>query len=319
VTDLVPLDERRLSLIERQAKVAAKSGLVPTDNPDAAAYIMLRAAGFGLDPLTAFEHFHLIDTKKGPKLIVSSAFLGGMARHAGARIEWLHSDQEYATARLRRPDQPGWTTLTYTFGDARKADLVWKDNWKNHPAPMLRAACQRQLVRMAMPDVLLGLPMAAEVDMDAEFDEEGLDEGGEGVPGPGDVRGSANPGPGTWRPPPVDERVRARLIEQTENLHPAVAAAVRDVARNLGMPALRGPHFTRAHGALLHRLIDEAEAEQAAIDAGHPLESPGDPVTTEGGDPGERPNRPPGPTPDHVHDDAPEGSSSETDDDSRPV
>jgi hypothetical protein len=84
----------------------------------------------------------------------------------------------------------------------------------------------------------------------------------------------------------VDERVRAQLINHVENLHPAVAAAVRDTARNLGLPSLRGPHFTKAHGALLRRLIDEDEDEQARIDAGWP-------------------------TPDEVHDDAPEASHTE--------
>jgi hypothetical protein len=271
MTDLVPLDERRLSLIERQAAVAARSGLVPTDNPDAAAYIMLRAAGFGLDPLTAFEHFHLIDTKAGPKLIVSSMFLGGMARSKGARIEWLGSDHQQATCRLRRPGEQTWTSLTVTIADARTAGLATKDVWQKYPAAMLRAWCQRQLVRMAMPDVLLGLPAADDVDLEAEFvDELASDDEGDAEP---EVVGEVDPGPApqTWRAPPVDDRVRAMLVERVAHLPVPVAAAVRDIARNVGMPKLSGPHFTRADGALLHRLIDEAEQEQDAIDTGFPV------------------------------------------------
>jgi hypothetical protein len=281
-SELVPLDERRLALIERQAKVLAHGPDVPS-NPDEVAYLMLRAIGFGIDPLNAFQHLHLIQTKHGTRLVVSSAFLGGMARRAGAKIEWGGSDQQQATARLRRPGENTWTTLTYTIDDAKKAGLVNKDNWVAHPAPMLRAACQRQLVRMAMPEVLLGLPAGDTVDLDAEFEDEGWeDEGG----GSGPVVGESAPDPG---PPLVDEKIRSQLGENISNLRPSVKAAVADHARNLGMigdNGLWGPNFTRANAALLRRLIIEAENEQAMIDFGHPA-------------------------PDSVHDDAPEAGESE--------
>jgi hypothetical protein len=138
---------------------------------------------------------------------------------------------------------------------------------------MLRAATIRGLVKATVPEVVLGIALPADdvtVDLDSEFPDElgGIDnEEGAGLAVDGEVTATASPA----RPNAVADRIRAQLLENVQNLAPAVAAGVRDHMRNLQMPPIAHADFTKADAALVRRLIDECEAEQERIDSGYPV------------------------------------------------
>jgi hypothetical protein len=113
----------------------------------------------------------------------------------------------------------------------------------------------------------------------------------ESISGPGDTISSPSPASGPEprsltpggatipeyaREDEISAEQRSYLLAVVDNLDEQTRAEVAEQAKNLGIPNIKGPRATVAHGELLSRLIDEAVAR-------HPSSRPADPDTGEVG------------------------------------
>lgn len=148
--------------------------------------------------------------------------------------------------------------VTFTMAEAVRAGLDKKqgDMYRKWPANMLVARATTRAISWYCPAVKLGLAGTVNLDeldaidvTSAEVDRETgeIVGAGEDVP-----RGE----------PLIDETVRADLLAAIGALDDAVRERLKAEVRQLGLPNLRSERVTRAHGALLARLladmVDEA-------------------------------------------------------------
>jgi hypothetical protein len=163
------ITERDLSLIERQAEIIARSDVAGAlkGKPADIVVIAMKAMALGVDPMSAFDDMFVIERR----VSISARMRVALARSAGCEVWFEESTDTRAVCCLRRPAQTRVHRLAYTADQARTAGLAGKDNWKKHPAAMLRAAASRQLINMAAQDVLIGLPGGADIDYEAEVSD----------------------------------------------------------------------------------------------------------------------------------------------------
>lgn len=147
--------------------------------------VILAGSELGLPPMTSLRSIHLVE---GRVVLAADTQLALMAR-AGISYEWT-ADGRSGTAqlRLKRPNMPPHVQ-TYSIDDAKQAGLAGKDNWRKHPAAMLRARCVSGAAKAYAPDVLSGVYIQDEVEefqaaqtkpaQTATVDAEFVDEHGE--------------------------------------------------------------------------------------------------------------------------------------------
>jgi hypothetical protein len=145
----------------RLAKMLVMSGVLPKiTKPEAAMAIMLKAHEIGIPAMYAFANLHFFDGR----LVESAALMAGMAaERCGVTYEVVEWDDERCDLLFHRP---GWSKplpSVFTIEDARRADLLKKDNWKKYPRAMLLARAQAQGVRAIAPDRFGGMHAAEEV------------------------------------------------------------------------------------------------------------------------------------------------------------
>jgi hypothetical protein len=261
-------------------------------------------------PLPNIPDVYVIKGRVG----LMAALQRALAARAGYDLEVTEETDQRATVRIR-PAGGAWKpSVTVTIEQARQAG--WADrsannpyepsNYEKIPARMLAARACTHALDLYAAGVRRGIAAAA-VSVAEPADN---DEFGDLPPGPaavGEVRPS---GPGDQprqvparsvapdgstiaehlREPAVSEEVRAQLVARVEALDGPTADELRDICRALGLPNLRTGRFTRAHGALLARLIDEAIANAETVEAD-------------------------GPVPEGVYDDTPEAGGYDPDDD----
>jgi len=288
----VTLTERDLAMIERVAKVLSTSAAAGgyRGKPDDLVLAGIQAHHLGLALPTAITDLFPIPSQGGSTRITLSArlrvalcFRAGHAfgfcnetapnQRCGCGAEHPQSlcDSTKARAWLRRRGNRHVHTLTYTLEEAKAADLYpKKDNWKNHPAAMLRAAAARNLVTAAAPEIILGLPALSLEDFDEQIDEtvDVVDH---------TVAAGASPAPGILDVTPEAEDVpltdaeRDTLIARLGQLTAEQRAYVVEEAQAQVLPNLkngaghRNP-FRVSHRAILETIIGEALTAFPACD-----------------------------------------------------
>jgi hypothetical protein len=253
------ITERDIALIERQAGILAKSSIVALSNPADIALIALRAMSLGIEPMAAFDDLYPIRSGDTTRISISARMRVALARRAGCTVEFTETTDQQATCRLRRPGERTWHTLTYTIAQAATAGLTTKDNWKKHPAPMLRAAAARQLVNMAAQDILLGIDGMVGIDLDTDVDDLDLPEE---IVEHTDV---IDVDPVT----PAAEADVTRLFETIEQLDDTQRAWLKGRVVAAGLPPVRR---LEAHHVAEYDLLIEAAREIEPEDDGRPFD-----------------------------------------------
>ena len=152
-----PMDEMAVwQLIERQADVLVKSGMLPPSvkTPAAAVAIMVLGRELGFERM---QSFRLIDVINGKPTLNS----GGMAaivqdyctRHGGY-LRVVESTDQRAVVEFKRAEWPEPHRFTFSIDDARRAELLGKSTWKQYPQNMLYARAVANACRMGFPDVV---------------------------------------------------------------------------------------------------------------------------------------------------------------------
>lgn len=133
-------------------RLATAKGFVPEamfENPGAIAACVLTGLELGLGPMQALRSIHVIEGR--PTL--SADLMLSIALRGGVKHVWLATNNEEAHVKLeRRGHEP--FAYTFTVGDAERAGLMGKSNWRKYTAAMLRARCISAALRAYCPDVI---------------------------------------------------------------------------------------------------------------------------------------------------------------------
>jgi hypothetical protein len=155
-------------LITDMAKYLVGSGFLPdaVKTPQQAAAIMLKGRELGIPAMQSFSQIHVI---KGKPTCSSELMLALIAR-GGVTWDWQESSDKVAGVVFHRH---GFADCVgrYTIEEAKKANLLGKDSWKNYPTNMLRARAISNGARMIAPDLLAGMSYTPE-EMGAEVNED---------------------------------------------------------------------------------------------------------------------------------------------------
>jgi hypothetical protein len=152
MSNLIPFQE-----VQGMAEAIARSGLFGMKTPDQALALMLVAQAEGQHPATITQEYDIIQGKAARKThSVLARF-----QAAGGTVEWHELSEVIADATFSHK-AGGKLRMSWTFDQAKKANLTNKDNWKNYPRAMLRARCIAEGVRAVYPAALGGMLVAEE-------------------------------------------------------------------------------------------------------------------------------------------------------------
>ena len=121
----------------------------------------------GLAPITTLLEVYVVNNRPS----MSARLMATLARKAGHKVETV-SDKTSATTTVTRRDTQQQYILTFAQEDAQKAGLLTKDGpWKTYPQRMYEARSISACVRLACPEVLMGVAYTPEElgDDKAEF------------------------------------------------------------------------------------------------------------------------------------------------------
>jgi hypothetical protein len=140
------------------AEHLSKSSVIPTPlrgKPADVIVVLLTGRELGLSPMQSLRSLHVVEGRPvlSAELLVALCLKRPEICESFTLIET--SDAKATYRAKRRGSEP--VTLSWTIEQAVKAGLAAKNNWKNHPAAMLRARASASLARAVFPDITTGV------------------------------------------------------------------------------------------------------------------------------------------------------------------
>jgi hypothetical protein len=161
MSNIIPIDQ-----VRTMATSAYKSGMFPLKNPEQAMTLMLVAQAEQIHPMSALMKYDVI---QGRPALKSSEILARF-QQSGGKVEWIKTDDKVAKGKFEHP-QGGTITIEWNMERAATAGYANKENWKKHPAQMLRARCVSEAVRAIYPGCLNNMYASEEVqDMEQQVE-----------------------------------------------------------------------------------------------------------------------------------------------------
>ena len=220
-------------LIRRQAEVLVKSGMLPgsVKTPEAAVAIMVLGRELGFKPM---QSFRMIDVIQG-RPTVNAAGMAGMVqdfcRQHGGYLRAVETTPEQVTVEFKRAEWPSPHRLTFSLEDAKRANLLGKDTWKQYPQQMCYARAVSAAARMGWPEVVGGI-----------YDPE-------------ELGGTYQPTVTVQDDAPFDEMSRAALPERAEVID-------QETGEILDAPAGPSKAMARLHAIGAERGLDHDDIHQ---------------------------------------------------------
>lgn len=137
----------------------SRSALIPRalqGKPADIAIVLMKGHDLGLSSMQALGSIDVIEGKPS----VSAELVVALCLKRSDICEYfslVESTDKKATYEAKRKGAPKPISLTYTIEQAQAAGLAGKDNWKRHPASMLRSRCSKALAKSVFPDLILNL------------------------------------------------------------------------------------------------------------------------------------------------------------------
>ena len=273
-------DEHYLSRIPQLAEQLARSTMCPEQfkgKPDEIAIVGYSLADNGIRlSINTLPQCYVVHNRPGYMAQIQTA----MAAMHGYDIHPVGSkcDEQSATVEVVTPKGERHQ-VTFTMAEARRAGLDKNPGQMYHKwaTNMLVARATTRAIGWYCPQVKLGLAGTVNVDELAAV-EAAAGTPVDADPATGEIVDAARPMrdapdgatiPEALREPAIDPIERQALLDRLVELdasQPDVVARVRDEARELAIPNLRSNRVTRAHGALLRRLLDEALEAAEPVD-----------------------------------------------------
>lgn len=162
---------RQAEAAKELGKTLIESGFLPDaiKKPEQAMAIMLTGQELNLPTMFSLKNITVIQGTPAP----SEQLIGVLIRRAGHKLRLIESTNDACTVEGVRADDPEHPQrITFSLEDAKRANLLGKNSWKNYPRAMLRARAKTELGRAMFEDALAGFVYSAE-ELGAEVDEEG--------------------------------------------------------------------------------------------------------------------------------------------------
>ena len=146
--------------VQKLAQNVARGGLFQAfKNSDHAMTLMMLCQAEGIHPIMALRRYDII---QGRPALKSDAMLADFQARGG-KVGWdVMSDTE-VKATFEAPGLTKPVTVSWTIGQAQKAGIAGKDNWKNYPRAMLRSRVVSEGIRASMPGIVAGVYTPEEV------------------------------------------------------------------------------------------------------------------------------------------------------------
>ena len=157
------------------ASMAVKSGFLPTSikSSEQAIIIALKGRELGIPPMVAFAHISVINGKPciSAELMLSQIY----QKVPSASINFIKNDNESCVIEaIRKNCKP--STWSFSIEDAKSAQLLGKQVWKQYPGAMLRARAISAMARAVFPDALNGVSYTPEeLGAEIEIDDSGTE------------------------------------------------------------------------------------------------------------------------------------------------
>lgn len=157
--EIVPFRPENLNQAARLATSLARSAMLPTalrGKPADVLVVLITGHELGLSPMQSIRGMHVIEGKA----VMAAEMMAGLVRSHARTCKYLmlvESTDTVATYETHREGDPRAVQLSYTIEQAAKAGLAGKDNWKKHPAAMLRARCLTAICRAVYSDLVNGV------------------------------------------------------------------------------------------------------------------------------------------------------------------
>lgn len=165
-----------LTAVESVGKTFSQSGMFGVSTPAQGAVMAMTCMMEGLTPVEFGKTYDIIKNK----LSMKSSAMQAKFQERGGRIKWIRSDAEVCEASFVHKDYaPDGVTIKVslselvergvatTFDDKKKEDVL-KDNYRRHPAQMLRARAVSEGIRMVDPSIVSGIYTPEEI---SDFDD----------------------------------------------------------------------------------------------------------------------------------------------------
>lgn len=134
---------------------------------------MLFGRELGLSPMVALAEIDLIPTQSGIKPSLNARTQVCIIRRRGlGDIRLIEQTSEGAEVEAWRADDGNRKRFKFTVEDARRANLLSKDNWRKYPDSMYLARAIAKATKALFQEVFLGLAYTAD-ELGAETDEDG--------------------------------------------------------------------------------------------------------------------------------------------------
>lgn len=149
-----------------------KSGFLPTSikTPAQAVAIMLKGWEMGVPAMQAFAQISVIQGKPavGAELMLARIY----DRFPNADIQVVKRDAEGCHIKARRDKKAAYVDFKFEVEDAKRADLMGKDNWRKWPKNMFYWRAVSDMARAMWPECLAGASHTPE-ELGAVVDEQG--------------------------------------------------------------------------------------------------------------------------------------------------
>jgi hypothetical protein len=143
--------------IAKLADMIADTDFVPKalrNKPAAIAACMLTGREIGVGPMLSMKVIHMVNGS--PSL--AAEYKRARALERSHEIVYEETTTTRCVVRGRRKGEDSWLTVTWHIDDAKRAKLLGKDVWQQHPRRMLEARATGELCDLKFPDCSWGLP-----------------------------------------------------------------------------------------------------------------------------------------------------------------
>lgn len=168
MNDLVPAEKTQWNLIKEQCENHVKSGLLPraVNSPEKAVAIATMGLEMGLKPWQSLRGIYVVNgmPTMGSQLMLALIY----HKYPQAQIIYKEMSNQRCVLHAARPGSAQLSAFSFGVEDAKLAGLFGKDNWKKHPADMLRNRCISKMARSLFPEVIMGLYTPDEIEAETQ-------------------------------------------------------------------------------------------------------------------------------------------------------
>ena len=162
------IQQTDFATLSQMADIATQSTYVKA-NKAQAMFIMLKGVELGLSPLQALDGINII---QGKPTISPQLMLALINRSGELEDMKIDSTETLCTVTMKRKGRSAHTE-TFSLEDAKKMQLMEKDNYKKQPKTMMKWRAVSACARIAFPDVIQGVYTPEEMGAEVAEDDSG--------------------------------------------------------------------------------------------------------------------------------------------------